>query len=90
MPLVHDCDLDGNPSHTGLSDLLREYHVDLRRQMIVYHYASPEAGMELEKAGLRVAKPGDRLTLPSPRGSAASHAAAVRQRVQGDRRHPSS
>ncbi len=89
MPLVHDCDLHGNPSHTGLPDLLREYHVDLRRQMIVYHYASPEAGIELEKAGLRVAKPGDRLQLPSPREATATHAAAVRQRVQGDRRHPS-
>jgi ribonuclease BN (tRNA processing enzyme) len=86
MPLVHDCDLEGNPSHTGLPDLLSEYHADLRRQMVVYHYASQEAGAELEKAGLRVARPGDRLTLPAPRESKATHAAAVRQRVQGERR----
>ena len=87
MPLVHDCDLHGNPSHTGLPDLLREYNDELRRQMIIYHYASAEDGNELSKAGLRVARPGDRLNLPTPREAAASHAAAVRQRLQGDRRH---
>jgi ribonuclease BN (tRNA processing enzyme) len=86
MPLVHDCDLGGNPSHTGLPDLLREYNEDLRRQMIVYHYASVADGEALERAGLRVARPGQRLTLPGPRPGPASHAAAVRQRVQGDRR----
>ena len=83
MPLVHDCDLHGNPSHTGLADLLREYNDDLRRQMIVYHYASLADGAELAKAGLRVARPGDCLSLPSPRDATAAHAAAVHQRVLG-------
>ena len=87
MPLVHDCDLHGNPSHTGLADLLREYNDELRRQMIVYHYASLEDGNELRQAGLRVARPGDRFSLPSPREAVESHATAVRQRLQGDRRH---
>lgn len=88
MPLVHDCDLLGNPSHTGLPDLLREYNEDLRRQMVVYHYASMESGRALEAAGLRVARPGERLALPSPRDSVASHAAAVHQRLLGERRNP--
>ncbi|MEO8443645.1 MAG: MBL fold metallo-hydrolase [Gammaproteobacteria bacterium] len=87
MPLVHDCDLHGNPSHTGLADLLREYNETLRRQMIVYHYASLADGAELARAGLRVAGPGDRISLPSPRDPAASHATAVHQRLQGERRH---
>jgi hypothetical protein len=86
MPLVHDCDLHGNPSHTGLADLLREYGPDLRRQMVVYHYASAADGGALEQAGLRVARPGDRLRVPAPRPAAEAHATAVRQRLQGDRR----
>jgi hypothetical protein len=86
MPLVHDCDLHGNPSHTGLADLLREYSDELRRQMIVYHYASLADGAELARAGLRVARPGDRLSLPSPRDARAAHAATVHQRLLGDRR----
>lgn len=88
MPLIHDCDLTGNPSHTGLPDLLREYNAELRRQMIVYHYASATDGDELAKAGLKVARPGDRLHLPAPRNPHAAHATAIRQRVQGERRHP--
>lgn len=66
MPLVHDCDLHGNPSHTGLPDLLREYPPEQIRQMIVYHYASAADGAALSAAGLRVARPGDRLRLPVP------------------------
>lgn len=77
MPLVHDCDLKGNPSHTGLPDLLREYPEDLRRQMIVYHYASPADGEALAAAGLSVATPGLDLALPAPVPSAEAHARAV-------------
>mgnify|MGYP005812551771 CR=1 FL=1 len=86
MPLIHDCDLHGNPSHTGLPDLLREYNERLRRQMILYHYGSAADGAEISRAGLRVAQPGDRISLPSPIEPAGAHADAVHRRVQGDRR----
>ena len=81
MPLIHDCDLHGNPSHTGLPDLLREYPAEHIRQMIVYHYGSPADGAALAAAGLRVAKVGERLELPIPADPAEAHATAVRHRL---------
>ena len=77
MPLVHDCDLHGNPSHTGLPDLLREYSAEQIRQMIAYHYGSLADGAALAAAGLRVAKAGDRLPLPKPLAAAEAHAASA-------------
>jgi hypothetical protein len=77
MPLVHDCDLHGNPSHTGLADLEREYPAEIRRQMIVYHYASVADGDALAAAGLQVARPGDRVILPAPVAASEAHDAAL-------------
>jgi ribonuclease BN (tRNA processing enzyme) len=81
MPLIHDCDLHGNPSHTGLPDLLREYTAEQIRQMVVYHYASLADGAALTAAGLRVAKPGERMRLPQPADAAEAHAASVARRL---------
>lgn len=81
MPLVHDCDLSGNPSHTGLPDLLREYPPALRAQMIAYHYDSTSAGEALAAAGLRIARPGDVLDLPAPAPAMAAHAASLHRRL---------
>ena len=81
MPLIHDCDLHGNPSHTGLPDLLREYTAEQIRQMVVYHYASLADGAALTAAGLRVAKPGERMSLPQPADAAEAHAASVTRRL---------
>lgn len=79
--LVHDCDLTGNPSHTGLPDLLREYPAALRRQMTVYHYASPADGDQLAAAGLDVARPGDRRSLEPPIPAEAAHTACMHARL---------
>jgi hypothetical protein len=79
--LVHDCDLTGNPSHTGLPDLLREYSSDLRGQMTVYHYASPADGDQLAAAGLDVARPGETRALESPIAADAAHTACVQARL---------
>jgi glyoxylase-like metal-dependent hydrolase (beta-lactamase superfamily II) len=79
--LVHDCDLTGNPSHTGLPDLLREYPADLRRQMTVYHYASPADGDALAAAGLDVARPGDVRGLSPPIPPEAAHTACMHARL---------
>lgn len=81
MPLIHDCDLVGNPSHTGLPDLVREYSEALRRQMIIYHYGSAADGDALEAQGLRVARPGEVLALPVPTPADESHAQSLSRRL---------
>jgi phosphoribosyl 1,2-cyclic phosphodiesterase len=64
--IAHDCALVGNPSHTGLDDLVREYDDGMRSRMIVYHYARAEDAAVLEAAGLRVARAGQAVTLAPP------------------------
>ncbi len=61
--IFHDCALHGNPSHTGLEDLRREYKPEQLARMVLYHYESPEAGRELAAQGLRIARPGERFRL---------------------------
>jgi ribonuclease BN (tRNA processing enzyme) len=82
MPLIHDCDLLGNPSHTGLPDLLREYDPATRQRMVVYHYGSAAAGQQLAAAGLTVASRGDTLPLPPPLEASAAHAAQLQRRLR--------
>lgn len=65
-PVAHDCGLKGNPSHTGLDDLEREYSPALRARLVLYHYGSVADGAALEAAGYRIARPGDALTLAEP------------------------
>lgn len=61
--LFHDCGLVPNPSHTGLSDLEREYEDSIRRRLVLYHYANEQAAVQMESAGYRVARPGDHFPL---------------------------
>ncbi|MBS0213830.1 MAG: MBL fold metallo-hydrolase [Proteobacteria bacterium] len=65
--IVHDCAEHGNPSHTGVDDLEREYPIELRQRMLLYHYESAQAGSELERRGHRIARPHEVLALPAPR-----------------------
>lgn len=81
MPLIHDCDLHGNPSHTGLPDLLREYPAELVRQIVAYHYASLADGAALAAAGLRVAKAGDCIRLPKPADASQAHSTSARRLI---------
>jgi len=64
--IAHDCSLHGNPSHTGLEDLEREYSPLLRQRMILYHYANAEEAEALRARGYQVAEPGQRLALTEP------------------------
>jgi len=64
--IVHDCSLVGNPSHTGIDDIEREYPEALRRRMILYHYGSAADGEALMARGCRVAGMGERLALTPP------------------------
>lgn len=56
--IFHDCALEGNPAHTGIADLCREYTEEQKQRMRLYHYESIAAGIEIEQAGFRIAKPG--------------------------------
>ena len=72
--VAHDCALHGNPSHSGIEDLEREYPRALLERCVLYHYASAADGDTLEARGYRVARRGDVVALPGP---TAMHAAPV-------------
>ncbi len=64
--IAHDCTLQGNPSHTGLEDLEREYDEATRARMIIYHYSCVEDAQALRAAGLKVAEAGEAWALGPP------------------------
>ena len=64
--VAHDCALHGNPSHSGIDDLEREYPAQLLSRCVLYHYASLEDGEALRRRGHRVATAGEALPLSSP------------------------
>lgn len=61
--IAHDCTRIGNPSHTGLDDLDREYPPEVRERLVLYHYAEPEDAAQMRARGYRVADPGSRYAL---------------------------
>ena len=65
--IAHDCGLVGNPSHSGIDDLEREYPPELRQRLIVYHYGSSADGEALRARGCRVARQGEVVALAAPR-----------------------
>ena len=73
--VAHDCALVGNPSHTGVEDLAREYPEELRRRLMLYHYASDADADELVRRGYRVARLGEAAALAAPKTMAAAHEA---------------
>lgn len=62
--VFHDCGLQANPSHTGLADLAIHYPAELRERLVLYHYESPVAALELQARGYEVAMPGLAFVLP--------------------------
>ena len=70
--IAHDCALHGNPSHSGIEDLEREYAPALLRRCVLYHYASAADGEALAARGYRVAKPGETLPLAGPTAAQAA------------------
>lgn len=64
--VAHDCGLHGNPSHTGVDDIAREYDAALRARLLLYHYGSAADGAALAERGYRVAATGQHVALPSP------------------------
>lgn len=64
--IAHDCGLVGNPSHTGIDDIEREYSGALRSKLLLYHYGSAADGAALVSRGCRIARAGEFVMLPSP------------------------
>ncbi|GAB6195644.1 MBL fold metallo-hydrolase [Lysobacter xanthus] len=64
--VLHDCGLHGNPSHTGIDDLEREYPRDLLDRCVLYHYASVADGEALAARGYRIGHPGEAVGLAPP------------------------
>jgi len=64
--VAHDCALQGNPSHSGVDDLEREYPGELLSRCLLYHYASAAEGDALAARGHRVARPGEVVALNAP------------------------
>ena len=57
--VFHDCALHGNPSHSGVDDLEREYPRALLDRLRLYHYASDADGAALEARGHRIVRAGE-------------------------------
>jgi len=64
--VLHDCALHGNPSHSGIDDLEREYSPELLARCRLYHYASTEDGAALEARGHRIVRADDVIPLAEP------------------------
>ncbi|MGY4515599.1 MBL fold metallo-hydrolase [Lysobacter sp. HA18] len=64
--VAHDCGLHGNPSHSGIDDLEREYPRELLDRCVLYHYASVADGQALAARGYRVGQPGEVIPLAEP------------------------
>ena len=64
--IAHDCGLQGNPSHTGLADIQREYPVALWPRLRLYHYASLADAEVMRAAGFAVMAPMQILHLTPP------------------------
>ena len=62
--IAHDCALHGNPSHSGIDDIEREYADDVRARLVLYHYGSAKDGDTMQNRGYRVARAGETFELP--------------------------
>lgn len=68
--IAHDCALRGNPSHSGIDDLEREYPTALLQRCLLYHYESVADGEALRERGWRVGMPDEVVALRAPLGMA--------------------
>jgi ribonuclease BN (tRNA processing enzyme) len=67
--VAHDCVTHGNPSHTGVEDIEREYPTELRERLVLYHYGSTAEAECLRERGYRVANRGELFALADPHDS---------------------
>lgn len=62
--IFHDASVVGNPSHTGLDDLLASYSPEVIERMYVYHYACDSDREAFHQKGIKTVLPGDSFQLP--------------------------
>ncbi|MCF2857756.1 MBL fold metallo-hydrolase [Pseudoalteromonas sp. SMS1] len=55
--IFHDCGVKGNPSHSGIDDLLSEYPAALLARLWAYHYHSEQDHIAFKHAGLKYVTP---------------------------------
>ncbi|OCQ21464.1 ribonuclease Z [Pseudoalteromonas luteoviolacea] len=55
--IFHDCSVKGNPSHSGIDDLVREYPSCILEKVWVYHYHCKEEQSAFKRAGLKFVTP---------------------------------
>ena len=70
--IAHDCAVHGNPSHSGIDDLEREYPPELLARCVLYHYGRTDAAA-LAGRGHRVARQGECIALPEPQPLTIEH-----------------
>jgi ribonuclease BN (tRNA processing enzyme) len=63
--VAHDCALQGNPSHSGIEDLEREYPPELLARCLFYHYSGDDAA-RMRARSHRVADAGQLVPLAEP------------------------
>ena len=63
--VAHDCALHGNPSHSGIDDLEREYPPELLSRCLFYHYSGDDAE-KMRARSHRVADAGQLVPLAEP------------------------
>lgn len=71
--IFHDCSTIGNPSHSGIDDVLREYSREQLAQMHFYHYTTKDDVKEFVARDMKVVLPQDRFELPSTTGLVPAH-----------------
>ena len=64
--IAHDCALEGNPSHSGIEDLEREYPAGLITRCRLDHYGSDHEVEALRARGMTVLTPGEVIDLQPP------------------------
>lgn len=72
--IFHDCAIQGNPSHSGVNDLLREYSPSVLNRIVAYHYADEADAQVFLQHKIDYARPGDVYRLPSAPGNNVSYA----------------
>ena len=65
--IFHDCSAQGNPSHTGITDLMGEYDTECLQRIMAYHYHSAEDAELLNKKGIKTVTENQRIPLAQQR-----------------------
>ncbi len=61
--IFHDCGVVGNPSHTGVDDLMREYDRELLSRIFCYHYYTQDDISHFQQHDLHVVTQGETFKL---------------------------